>query len=350
MLDDASNQAARIVVLGTGGTIAGKASVPDDNIGYVAGQIGVADMLQGTTAPTGFTLLAEQVAQLDSKDMDARTLRSLALRCAAWLAEADVVGIVVTHGTDTLEETAFFLQHVLAPAKPVVLVSAMRPSTALASDGPQNLRDAIAVAATPGAHGVCAVAAGTVHGAIDVRKVHTYRLDAFDSGDAGALGHVEEGVLRRVRAWPSAADGGVAARRHFEQVARTEPAAWPRVEIVTSHAGATGWMVDLMVRASGEATAENAVDRLHGLVIASTGNGTVHRELTAAALRAQAAGVAVRRATRCASGRIVEAREDVPADADGTARLRSADALSPVKARIALMLELMESPATPPGT
>jgi L-asparaginase len=336
MAEKAQVHGGRIVVLGTGGTIAGKAPAAGDNVGYVAGQVDVADMLHGIDAPAGSVLVAEQVAQLDSKDMDMATWRSLALRCAAWLAEADVAGIVVTHGTDTLEETAFFLQRVLAPAKPVVLVSAMRPSTALAPDGPQNLRDAIAVAATPGARGVCAVAAGTVHGAHDVRKVHTYRLDAFDSGDAGALGHVEEGVLRRLRDWP-ASDRDV-ARRCFEAVARIPSARWPRVEIVTSHAGADGRLVDLLLRGN---EAVGVDDRLRGLVVASTGNGTVHRDLQAAALRAQRAGITVVRATRCAGGRIVGPPGDDEAPSSDHDRLRSGNDLTPVKARIALLLELI---------
>ena len=295
-------------------------------------------MLHGIDAPAGVVLVSEQVAQLDSKDMDAATWQALSRRCAAWLAEADVAGVVVTHGTDTLEETAFFLQSVLAPVKPVVLVSAMRPSTALAPDGPQNLRDAIAVAASPGARGVCAVAAGTVHGAHDVRKVHTYRLDAFDSGDAGALGFVEEGVLRRLRDWP-ASDRDV-ARRSFEAMTRTPPARWPRVEIVTSHAGSDGRLVDLMVRDNDAGTPS---DRLLGLVVAATGNGTVHRNLQAAALRAQSAGVAVMRATRCAGGRIVGPIGEEEKLSGDSVRLRSADDLTPVKARIALLLELIVS-------
>ncbi len=90
----------------------------------------------------------------------------------------------------------------LAPAKPVVITCAMRPATALAPDGPQNLVDAFTVARLPGARGVMAVCAGVVHGAAEVRKVHTYRLDAFGSGDAGPLGYVEAGRVRQLRAWP----------------------------------------------------------------------------------------------------------------------------------------------------
>ena len=310
----------RVVVLGTGGTISGRAANSGDNIGYTAGEVGVADLLGGIEAPAGVTLAAEQVAQVDSKDMSFAIWRALALRCAHWLAQPDVAGVVITHGTDTLEETAFFLQSVLAPRKPVVLTCAMRPASALSPDGPQNVRDAIAVAATPGAQGVTAVCAGTVLGAFDVQKVHTYRLDAFDAGDAGPVGYVEEGEVRRVRDWP-ASEAGAAFGRLPE-----DEAAWPRVEIVMSHAGASGALIHAL-RADG-----TAASPLRGLVLATTGNGTLHHALEAAALEAQEAGIAVLRATRCTQGRILPKPGD---------RLRDAGALTLVKARIALTLELL---------
>ena len=304
----------RIVVLGTGGTIAGRARSSSDNVGYQAGELAVADLLADVPVPAGCTLQAEQVANVDSKDMDFAVWRSLAQRCAYWVAQQDVAGLVVTHGTDTMEETAFFLQSLLAPAKPVVLTGAMRPASSAAPDGPQNLTDALVVAAWPGASGVCVLFAGTVHGHADVQKVHPYRLDAFSSGDGGPLAFVEEGRLRVLRPWP----GGTPARA-VAALAAAE--GWPRVEIVTSHAGAGGAIVDALVR-----------DGVAGLVVAATGNGTVHHALEDAPLRAQAAGVAVRRATRCPFGRIVP---------HAGSRLPAAEGLSPVKARIALLLELM---------
>jgi L-asparaginase len=327
MVNSLSSGLRRIVVLGTGGTIAGRAASGADNIGYTAGEVGVADLLGGIDAPAGLALVAEQVAQLDSKDMAFDVWLQLARRCASWLAEADVAGVVITHGTDTIEETAFFLQAVLAAGKPVVLTCAMRPASSLSPDGPQNLRDAIAVAATPAAHGVTVVCAGAIHGALDVQKVHTYRPDAFSSGDAGPVGYVEEGAVRRLRDWPQA--GGASKIPEAKAGATVR---WPRVEIVTSHAGASGALVDLLLqeRASGVA------EPVRGLVVAATGNGTVHHALEAAALRAQDAGVAVVRATRCANGRILPKSGDP---------LRDAGALTPVKARIALMLELMETAA-----
>ncbi|KAF1056750.1 asparaginase [Variovorax sp.] len=320
MVTSSLSNPRRVVVLGTGGTISGRAANSGDNIGYTAGDVGVADLLGGIEAPAGVTLAAEQVAQVDSKDMSFAIWRALALRCAHWLAQPDVAGVVITHGTDTLEETAFFLQTVLAPRKPVVLTCAMRPASALSPDGPQNVRDAIAVAATPGAQGVTAVCAGTVLGAFDVQKVHTYRLDAFDAGDAGPVGYVEEGEVRRVRDWPASEASAVLDRLPEDEVA------WPRVEIVMSHAGASGALIHAL-RADG-----TAASPLRGLVLATTGNGTLHHAVEAAALEAQEAGIVVLRATRCTQGRILPKPGD---------RLRDAGALTPVKARIALTLELL---------
>ena len=309
----------RVVVLGTGGTIAGRAASSDDNIGYTAAQVSVADLLGDIEAPAGVTLEAEQVAQVDSKDMSFAIWQQLARRCAHWLAQPDVAGVVITHGTDTIEETAFFLHSVLASSKPVVLTCAMRPATALSPDGPQNVRDAIGVAATRGASGVTVVCAGAIHSGVDIQKVHTYRLDAFASGDAGPVGYVEEGEGRLGRPWPQG--GGTSGAKLFEAAELQ----WPRVEIVMSHAGGSGAVVEALLQAGGP-------DPLRGLVLATTGNGTLHHALEAAALKAQDAGIAVLRATRCSNGRILPKTGDL---------LRDAGELTPVKARIALVLELL---------
>ena len=313
----------KIVVLGTGGTIAGLAATSGDTLAYQAAQLGVAQLMDGLPLAKGLTIVTEQVAQIDSKDMDAGIWRDLALRCAHWLADESVQGIVVTHGTDTLEETAYFLQAALAPAKPVVLACAMRPANALMPDGPQNLRDAVTLAACAGAHGVLAVCAGVVHGALDVRKLHSYRLDAFGSGDAGPVGYMEEGALRRVRAWPTTPDRYLPPA---QWPANAE--AWPRVEIMFSHAGAGAALVESLVH-----------DGVQGLVVAATGNGSVHRQLEGALLRAQAAGVRVLRSSRCDQGQVMGKAGD---------SLPHAGALSPVKARIRLMLELLaQKPGRP---
>lgn len=318
----------KIVVLGTGGTIAGTAASANDNLGYAAAQLGVAQLLQAipVLAQLPLELVCEQVAQLDSKDMSFAVWQQLALRCDYWLGQTEVQGIVITHGTDTLEESAYFLQAVLNPAKPVVLTCAMRPATSLNADGPQNLLDALTVASLPGAQGVVAVCAGTIHSAVDVQKVHPYRLDAFGSGDAGPLGYVEEGAVRLVRNWPVALSNPSSSA--MEKMA--DGTDWPRVEILMNYAGASGAVVDALL--AQDMSGQTGVACLRGLVVAGTGNGRLHHALEAAVSRAQAAGVKVVRATRCSNGRVQALPGDPLADSQG---------LSPVKARVALMLELL---------
>ena len=306
------NNASVVVILGTGGTIAGTAAKPGDNVGYSAAQIGVAQLVAAVPALQKVAIEAEQVGQVDSKDMGFALWRRLAERAAHHLARPDVAGVVITHGTDTLEETAYFLHRVLAPVKPVVFAAAMRPATSLQADGPQNLLDAVTVAQTMGALGVVAVLAGQVHSGLEVRKQHPYRLDAFSSGDAGALAHIEEGVLRQHRSWPR---GEALGLRRLP----TDVTHWPRVEVVMSYAGADGNVVRALFN-----------DGVQGIVVAGTGNGSVHHALQSALLEAQAAGVRVLRSTRCSTGAVL----------GGDERVQGAGVLTPVQARIELMLQL----------
>lgn len=309
-----------IVVLGTGGTIAGAGASPADHLGYKAGQLPIRQLLAGIPSLAQVPLLAEQVAQVDSKDMQAAVWLALAERCRHWLAQPAVGGVVVTHGTDTLEETAYFLHRVLAASsKPVVLTCAMRPATALSPDGPQNIADAVAVARTSGARGVVVVCSGRVHAAVGVRKVHPYRLDPFSSGDAGVLAYVEDGRLRQLRDWP---------QQDLPALPVTELAGreWPRVDIVTSHAGADGRIVNALLR-----------DGVQGLVVAGTGNGSVHEALEAALAKAAEQGVPVLRSTRCAEGQVI-GREDAAIPSTS---------LTPVQARVELLLRLQSRAAAP---
>jgi L-asparaginase len=314
------------VILGTGGTIAGRASRPGDNVGYVAGQVRVEDLLAGVPALQGLPLEVEQVEQIDSKDMHFDLWKRLLERLCHHLAREEVSGVVVTHGTDTLEETAFFIQLVLRPVKPVVFTCAMRPATALVPDGPQNLLDAVTVAGAPDVSGVVVVCAGQVHAAEHVAKVHSYRVDAFDSGDAGPLACVEEGVLR----WfypPLQAGRDEDARTDL--LARVLAAeALPSVQLVTSHADTDGGLVRALLLAS-EADPSLLPK---GIVVAATGNGTIHRELAQALSDATARGVRVVRATRCTRGRVIPDPANPIPDSGG---------LSPVKARLALALDLL---------
>lgn len=329
MQKNSHTEIRRIVVLGTGGTISGSSTVRSDNIGYTTGEVHVQELFAHIDVPEGFVLQAEQVAQIDSKDMDFATWQTLARRCAYWLDQSDVAGIVITHGTDTLEETAYFLHSVLVSHKPVVLTCSMRPATALAPDGPQNMRDALVVVATPGASGVVAVCAGVVHGAHEVQKVHTYRLDAFSSGDRSPIAYVEESAVRLLRSWPTR----VNATPLTAAALTIETDDWPHVEIVMSYAGARGAVIDALVH-SFDHRDVGAVARpqIDGLVIAATGNGTVHSEMETALLKAQGAGITVVRATRCMQGRILPRPHEA---------FRDAGSLTPVKARIALILELL---------
>ncbi len=321
----------RIVFLGMGGTIAGTAQTAGDNVGYKAGQVGVADLLgavPGLQTVLGDSLAtAEQVCQIDSKDLAHADWLSLLERVSHHLAMPEVTGLVVAHGTDTLEETAYFLCRALAPNvlmhKALVLTCAMRPASSLAPDGPGNMADAATVALQPGAHGVLVVCAGKVHNAAHVQKVHPYRVDAFDSGEGGPLGLVEEGQVRLLSGWPEPDVGQTRV-----DVAGLRAQGWPRVELVTSHAGASGAMVRALLQTADEP------DPLRGIVVAGTGNGTVHKEMEAALLVAQQRGVRVVRVSRCAYGQVVGSANT---SHSGTF---AAYGLSAVKARIALMLEL----------
>jgi L-asparaginase len=314
-------EASIVVVLGTGGTIAGLAATPLDNLGYRAAQIGVAELIASAPTPARVAIESEQVAQLDSKDMDFAAWRLLAQRVAHHAVRPEVCGIVVTHGTDTLEETAYFLSRVVALAKPLVLTAAMRPASSVEADGPRNLGDAIELASQATPAGAVVVLAGRVHAARQVRKFHPHRLDAFSSGEAGVLAEIVDGRLHVLRAWPAAEDTvGV-------DLLPAEPSAWPWVEIVTSAAGSDGRVVDAL-----------AVAGVDGIVVAATGNGTVHRRLAEALERASRGGVVVWRSSRCLDGSILELAGDAfPAAGD----------LTPVQARVELILKLLVERSIP---
>ena len=302
-----------VLVVATGGTIAGSSRDVTDNVGYTAASLGIEALVAAVPALRGTSLRLEQLVQLDSKDMTHGIWRQLSLRLQAAMADPGVAGVVVTHGTDTLEETAYWLHRTVQALRPVVLTAAMRPAGSLQADGPQNLLDAVTVARHPGARGVVAVLGGQVMAGEELRKVRSYRLDAFSTADAGPVALLEEGRLRCLRDWPQAADLVPAT------AGPPEPAG-PWVESVPSHAGADGRHVDLLVGAG-----------VHGIVVASTGNGTVHRDLDAALHRAREAGVEVLRATRCVLGSLVPDAAPWP----------GAGGLTPAQARVQLLLDLM---------
>ncbi|WP_229722677.1 asparaginase [Xylophilus rhododendri] len=291
--------------------------------GYRAGQVPVGQLTQGLALPAGCELLAEQVAQIDSKDMAEAVWLALARRLQHWLAQPEVHGVVVTHGTDTLEETAFFLHAVLQAGKPVVLTGAMKPASDAEPDGPGNLRDAIAVACMPGAQGVLVVFAGRVLAGSEVRKVHPKRIDAFEAGDAGCLARGRAGDWEILRGWPMAGADHVPGALEALQARLEQGGRLPWVAWLSSHAGATGREVRALLAAGVE-----------GLVVAGTGNATLHREMEHALDEARAAGVQVSIGSRCPLG-----------DADPFDRGDRKPALTPAQARIALQLSLLSSTA-----
>ena len=335
----------KIVILGTGGTIAGQAQSSTQGVGYKAGQLSVAGLLaavpdlpQLAAGRTGAVLDAVQIAQIDSKDMDWPVWRSLLQAVKAGLEDAATQALVITHGTDTLEETAWLLQAVLQPTKAVVLTCAMRPATSLQADGPQNLRDAVAVAAGD-VPGVWVVAAGEVHAAREVLKVHPYRLNALRSYEGGPCAYVEESRVRWLGRAAVQYPGWNAAR--LAQLLACEELPW--VEIVQSGALQSARAVQALVAAG-----------VQGLVVAGTGNGTIHQAMEQALLQARAKGVSVWYTTRCLEGQLVglSVGQGVPVVQTGGDEIAAhvikveaeggldAVLLPPSKARIAMMLQL----------
>lgn len=321
-IQTSSSQAAlpRIAVLATGGTIAGSAADASQTSGYQAGVVGVDKLLAAVPALSSVAHIeAQQVASIDSKDLDASLWTTLAAHIAALAVREDIDGIVVTHGTDTLEETAYALHLTVKTPKPVVMTAAMRPSSALSADGPLNLLGAVTVAASRAAHGQGVLVAfnNRIHSARDIVKTSTYAVDAFHSPEIGALGWVQDGRVEFAR---------TVTRAHTAATPFVAGEAWPVVEVVTSYAGASRTAVDALAAAG-----------VHGIVVAGTGNGSIHANVQAALADARSQGIAVVRASRVGSGHVMR-NGAAPDDALGFV---SAGSLNPYKARVLLMLALV---------
>lgn len=306
--------ATRIVVLGTGGTIAGRAATAQDNLGYQAAQLGVDALLQGVQGVAGVALHAEQVAQIDSKDMDFGTWCALAQRCAHWLAQTDVAGIVVTHGTDTMEETAFFLDLTVGSDHPVIVTGAMRPADAIGADGPANLFNAVRAAAAPASRGrgTMVLMDDRLFAAREVTKTNTTRVETFQAPEHGPLAITDHDTIFFNRARPSA--------RHTFDVGDLKDL--PRVEIIYSYGGADSTLIDAAVAAGAK-----------GIVVAGVGAGGTSPAQGAALRRASQKGVIVVMSSRTGSGRV---------SGSGATRISAGD-LNVQKARILLMLALTKS-------
>lgn len=308
-------------VLATGGTIAGTAPSPV-GAGYHSGELGVDALLDGVNGLRNVaTLTGEQFSQVGSQDMNDSLWVKLAARINVLFAANEADGIVITHGTDTAEETGYFLHLVVKSERPVVLTGSMRPATSLSPDGPLNLFNAVSVAADPHARGrgVIVTINDDLHSARDVTKSSTTDVQAFVSPGAGLLGTASYGRIRYFRnpTHPHTSEsefsveGGVSL---------------PRVDILYAYAN----MPADLVRASASLGAE-------GIVIAGVGNGNVPAEVMQTLADVASTGVIVVRSSRVGSGDI---GRNVELDDDRLGFVAS-DQLNPQKSRVLLQLCLL---------
>lgn len=310
-----------VAVLATGGTIAG-AQADATAAGYKSGSFSVGDLLAAVPQlSTLADIRAEQVANVGSQNMTHDVWRALAHRVDALCADPSVAGIVITHGTDTLEETAYFLSLVIPHDKPVVLVGAMRPATALGAEGPANLYNAVALARHPDARGrgPLVVMNEDVHYARELQKIASAGINAFASLNRGRAGVMHGGTP----CFYSRNTTMHTTQSEFS-LALLEKAGWPRVDIVYAHADLQGDVIDFIARQAA------------GIVLAGVGDGNATDLAIDALSRATADGVAVARSSRTGSGFVAR---DVELD-DAVLGFVAAGDLNPQKARVLLMLAL----------
>jgi L-asparaginase len=305
-------------LLATGGTIAGAQT---EGRGYAAATISTEALLAAVPELGALARIeVEQVARIGSQDMNESVWLKLAVSAQAALDDPAITGVVITHGTDTMEETAYFLNLVLKTTKPVVLVGAMRPATEISADGPMNLYNAVSVAIDPSVsdRGVLVVTNDEIHFAREVSKTNTTQVGTFKSPNRGLAGLVNRGRLHFF---------GPTVRRHTaaSEFAPITVSALPRVDIIYAYAGLQRDMIDVAVRVG-----------VRGLVIAGVGAGNLSTGVLAACAEAGKAGVIVVRSSRTGGG-VVERNIEINDDKHG---LIVAEELNPQKARVLLMLGL----------
>ncbi|MDQ8032148.1 L-asparaginase [Bordetella genomosp. 1] len=313
----------RIALIATGGTIAG-AQTETSGSGYKSGALSVDTLLEAIPSLASLAQIqAEQLVNVGSQNMTYAVWHALARRVDELLRSDAVDGVVITHGTDTLEETAYFLSLVLPHAKPVVLVGAMRPATAISADGPRNIHSAVAVAASAQAkdRGPLVVMNDEVHYARHVQKMACGGVDAFDSPNAGRAGVVRG---NRVTFYGQSGIASAAAAKVFplDQLPAT---VWPRVDIAYACADMDGVLIDFMA------------SHAQGIVLAGVGDGNATDAAVDALMNAARNGVAVVRSTRCGSGSV---GRNIEVDDDHGGFIAAYE-LNPQKARVLLTLALM---------
>ena len=295
----------KVVILGTGGTIAGKAGSNTEMTGYQAGEIGIQTLINAVPEMLEVAdVTGEQFCNIGSFDMIDDIWLRLSRRVSKLLQQPEVDGIVITHGTDTLEETAYFLNLTVKSEKPVVLVGAMRPATAISADGPVNLLNAVALAGSQEAvgKGVLIAMNDQINGARD--ETNTTHVETFKSWELGYLGYFQNGKPIFYKA---------SLRRHTAaaEFDISKVTALPRVDIVYLHVNCD----DILVRAAVSAGAL-------GIVIAAFGHGNLHINI---------------RSTRVGNGIVSRSANDTDN------KFIAADSLNPQKARILLQLALLRT-------
>ncbi|MHC0440239.1 type II asparaginase [Flavobacterium sp. 3-210] len=312
----------KVLILATGGTIAGAAKSGVQS-GYTSGQVTIDAMVNAV--PDALKLAdikGEQIANVGSQDMSFEIMLKLANRINELAPSKDVDGFVITHGTDTMEETAYFLNLVVKTDKPVVLVGSMRPSTAISADGPLNLYNGIAVAADPQAkgHGVLLVMNDWIHSAQSLTKVSTTAVQTFMSPIRGLIGTTAYGVNDFYH-YPDQKFGKAS---EFDVKGVTS---FPRVDIIYADADMKPDLIDASIEKGAK-----------GIVIAGVGNGNMNKASLDACARASKKGIIVVRSTRVATGivgRNVECNDD-------ELGLIASYGLNPQKARILLTVALLK--------
>ncbi|MCW8328985.1 L-asparaginase 2 [Photobacterium sp. SDRW27] len=319
----ASADLPNIKILATGGTIAGAGqSATESN--YTSGKVGVDELIAAVPDMTKIAdISGEQVVKIGSQDMNDDVWLTLAKRVNALLAQDDVDGVVITHGTDTMGETAYFLDLTVKSDKPVVLVGAMRPSTAMSADGPMNLYNAVVTAADKDSkgHGVLVAMNDTVFDARDVTKMNTTAVNTFQSPNFGTLGYIHNGDVTYQRS---------PERKHTTDTVFdvSKLKELPKVGIVYNYANAS----DLPVKAFIDA-------KYDGIVSAGVGNGNMYHTIFDELVKASKDGVMVVRSSRTPTG---STTLDAEVD-DAKFGFVASGTLNPQKARILLMLSLTQT-------
>ena len=313
----------KIRIIATGGTIAGVSSSSTSSA-YTAGQVGVQTLIDAVPQMLYLAdITGEQLVNIGSQDMNDQVWLKLAKRINQLLNEEGYDGVVITHGTDTMEETAYFLNLTVKSDKPVILVGSMRSSTAISADGPGNLYAGVAAAASPNSkgRGVMCCMNNLLLDAKDVIKMHTTDVATFQTANYGKVGYVYNGEAIYNRS----IDNLHTTKSEFD-VSGLEKL--PQVGIVYGYANASPLPFQAFIDA-----------KFDGIVLAGVGDGNFYTDVFDAALKARQKGINVVRASRCPTGPTCLNGEVDDEKYEFVASLT----LNPQKARVLLMLALTKT-------